>query len=97
MMSDLLPTERPLPPLPPVMPWWVMPSLGGAVLAIFAGGVMGVFIIGDSTNLTSMIQAIINATLLVLGYCLAHRPAARRKTTRWRASASTPATNGRQP
>lgn len=62
-MSDLPPAER-----PPLMPWWVLPSLAGAVLAIFAGSTVGVFLIGDANLLIAMAQAIINLTMMALGY-----------------------------
>jgi hypothetical protein len=67
-MSDPMPLVRPLPPLPPVMPWAVLPGLAAMVLLIFAGGFVAAFIWGNETQQTTMLTASVTLSGMAVGY-----------------------------
>ncbi len=67
-MNDPLPSERPLPQLPPAMPWWVLPGIAAMVLLIFAAGMAAAFAIGNETQQTTMLTAAVTLSGLAVGY-----------------------------
>ena len=50
------------------LPWWVKPGLTVLVLMIFAGALAAIIKIGNDTQLTTMVQAIIGLVMLATGY-----------------------------
>jgi hypothetical protein len=67
-MSDPMPLDRPLPQLPPVMPWGVLPGLAALVLLIFAGGFVAAFMWGNETQQTTMLTASVTLSGMAVGY-----------------------------
>lgn len=50
------------------LPWWVLPSLGAAVLVIFATALALAFIMGNETQETTMLTATVTLATGVVGY-----------------------------
>ncbi len=50
------------------LPWWVLPSLAAAVLAIFAGGLVASCFVGDGTLRTTMFTAAVTMATGVVAY-----------------------------
>ena len=66
-------------PSSPPMPWWALPGLAVIVLLIFAGALVGSFLIEDQAQRNILCGSAMNLAALALGYFFGSSTGSERK------------------
>lgn len=65
--------------MPREAPWWVLPSIGGTVLVLFAAALVMACLSGNETLQTTMITATVTLATAVVSYFFGSSNSSRRK------------------